>query len=38
MAIQQGYLFMKNRRNKKNKDRNLQKIRLTCNKEQKFKA
>lgn len=32
VAVQQGYLIVKNGGNKKDKDRNLRKIKLTCNK------
>lgn len=38
VAVQQGYLIVKNRENKKDKDRNLQKIKLMYNKRQKLKA
>ena len=38
VAVQQGYLIVKNGENKKDKDRNLRKINLTYNKERKLKA
>lgn len=38
VAVQQGYFIIKNGGNKKDKDGNLQKIKLTCNKGQKLKA
>lgn len=38
IAVQQGYLIVRSGRNKKDKDGNLRKIKLTCNKGQKLKA
>lgn len=38
IAVQQGYLIVKNGGNKKDKDGNLRKIKLTCNKGRKLKA
>lgn len=38
LAVQQGYLIVKNGVNKKDKNGNLQKIKLTYNKKQKLKA
>ena len=38
IAVQQGYLIVKNGGNKKDKDENLRKIKLTCKKRRKLKA